>query len=128
LDKDFALRHQIRSDSRLSDLRCLLLTCCPKPCPIEMLPERQRLAHIVAEQMHVCRERERRRVVAEPPLYLDGVPTAVKQQRGAGVSERVEPSPRRSYFLSDGPQYPRQHVRVIERAPRSGREHQNVGV
>jgi hypothetical protein len=58
----------------------------------------------------VCGERERSRVVPEPPLHLHGVAALGEQQARACVSERVEPDPRHAGCVP---------LRVAELAPSS---------
>jgi hypothetical protein len=53
---------------------------------------RQRTTEVVSLlQVNVRRERERWRMMPEPPLHLDHVPPGGEQPRGARVTERVAP-------------------------------------
>ena len=63
-------------------------------------PELQRLPDVAVEQVDVRGERERRGVVAEPPLHLYRVAALGEQHRRAGVAEGVESDPRQARLLA----------------------------
>src|SRR5688500_11287927 len=69
-------------------------------------------------------EREGRRVVTEPALYLLGVLPALEEDRGACMAQSGKANPRRADLFGDGTQDAREHVRVVERRPRPANEHQ----
>ena len=88
--------------------------------------ELQRLAKITVEQMHICGERERRRVMPEPPLHLHRVTSSSEQPRSARVPERVEASPRRAGLLRGRLQDTAPHVPDMQSAAVTVGEHEIV--
>src|SRR5215212_2117681 len=75
----------------------------------------ERLAEISVKQMNVGIEREARRMVAEPTLYLDGVASFCKQPARNGMAERVEAGPPHPRFLHRRAQNPRIEVVGVKR-------------
>ena len=82
--------------------------------------ELERLAEVAVEQVHIGRERERRRVVAEPPLHLHGVAALGEQPGRDRVAERVEPGPLDAGLRARRLQHPLgEVVRVEQTVPTS---------
>jgi hypothetical protein len=88
--------------------------------------ERRRLGQVLWQQVHVGRERERGRVVAEPDLHLFRVRALAKEGCRAGVAKGVEAEPgdtgaRRGRFEHLGGQVP-----GVQPGARGPREHEVV--